>query len=139
VPGVNRRADSRIEFTQSLSGGGRHPLGPLAQRGCGSLPGSGELPYRIVSVTGHGRIFSPGADCGQCSGGPAGVMRANVRNAAEIDELLGPGGGLCLDLGCGGGLYFAVLASTGRTVVGLDRSADQLRIGDQATEIAILQ
>ena len=50
------------------------------------------------------------------------------RNAAEIRELLGPGGGLCLDLGCGGGLYFAVLASTGRTVVGIDRSADQLRI-----------
>jgi SAM-dependent methyltransferase len=50
------------------------------------------------------------------------------RNAADIEELLGPGGGLCLDLGCGGGLYFAVLASAGRTVVGLDRSADQLRI-----------
>jgi SAM-dependent methyltransferase len=50
------------------------------------------------------------------------------RNAAEIAELLGPGGGLCLDLGCGGGLYFAVLASAGRTAVGMDRSADQLRI-----------
>jgi ubiquinone/menaquinone biosynthesis C-methylase UbiE len=50
------------------------------------------------------------------------------RNASEIGELLGPGGGRCLDLGCGGGLYFAVLASTGRTVVGLDRSAGQLRI-----------
>jgi SAM-dependent methyltransferase len=50
------------------------------------------------------------------------------RNAAEIRELLGPGDGRCLDLGCGGGLYFAVLASTGRTVVGLDCSADQLRI-----------
>src|SRR2546426_12717121 len=38
------------------------------------------------------------------------------------------GDGLCLDLGCGSGLYFDVLAATGRTVVGLDRSADQLRI-----------
>lgn len=50
------------------------------------------------------------------------------RNAPEIVELLGDGDGLCLDLGCGGGLYFDVLASTGRTVVGLDRSPDQLRV-----------
>jgi SAM-dependent methyltransferase len=50
------------------------------------------------------------------------------RNAPEVRDLLGPGGGLCLDLGCGGGLYFDVLGGTGRTVIGLDRSADQLRI-----------
>ena len=50
------------------------------------------------------------------------------RNAPDVLELLGSGDGLCLDLGCGGGLYFDVLAATGRTVVGLDRSADQLRI-----------
>jgi len=50
------------------------------------------------------------------------------RNAPDVRELLGPGDGLCLDLGCGGGLYFDVLAAAGRTVVGLDRSADQLRI-----------
>ena len=50
------------------------------------------------------------------------------RNAPEVVDLLGPGEGLCLDLGCGSGLYFGVLAGTGRTVVGLDRSADQLRI-----------
>ncbi len=50
------------------------------------------------------------------------------RNAADIFDLLGAGQGLCLDLGCGGGLYFDVLAATGRTVVGVDRSADQLRI-----------
>jgi 2-polyprenyl-3-methyl-5-hydroxy-6-metoxy-1,4-benzoquinol methylase len=50
------------------------------------------------------------------------------RNGPEVAGLLGPGEGLCLDLGCGGGLYFGILAGTGRTVVGLDRSADQLRI-----------
>jgi SAM-dependent methyltransferase len=50
------------------------------------------------------------------------------RNAPDVLELLGPAGGLCLDLGCGSGLYFGVLAASGRTVVGLDRSADQLRI-----------
>ncbi len=50
------------------------------------------------------------------------------RNAAEVQNLLGPGDGLCLDLGCGSGLYLATLAATGRTVVGLDYSADQLRL-----------
>jgi SAM-dependent methyltransferase len=58
------------------------------------------------------------------------------RNAPDILELLGPGDGLCLDLGCGSGLYFDVLAATGRTVVGLDRSADQLRIArDRSRQI----
>lgn len=32
-----------------------------------------------------------------------------------------------MDLGCGGGSYLDFLAATGRTAVGLDRSADQLR------------
>lgn len=50
------------------------------------------------------------------------------RNAPEVTDLFGPGDGSCLDLGCGGGHYFDVLAATGRTVVGLDCSADQLRI-----------
>ena len=50
------------------------------------------------------------------------------RNAGDVRDLVGPGEGLCLDLGCGSGHYFGVLAGTGRTVVGLDRSADQLRI-----------
>ncbi|MBO0825136.1 MAG: class I SAM-dependent methyltransferase [Actinobacteria bacterium] len=49
------------------------------------------------------------------------------RIAADIARLLGPGAGLCLDLGCGGGGYFDALAVTGRAVVGIDRSADQLR------------
>jgi SAM-dependent methyltransferase len=49
-------------------------------------------------------------------------------NGPEILDLLGPGDGLCLDLGCGTGQYFEVLAAAGRAVVGLDRSADQLRI-----------
>jgi SAM-dependent methyltransferase len=50
------------------------------------------------------------------------------RNASEVRALFGPGGGLCLDLGCGSGHYFGILAATGRTVVGLDCSADQLHI-----------
>ena len=51
-----------------------------------------------------------------------------TRNASDVLAVLGPGAGLCLDLGCGSGLYFDVLAATGRTVVGLDGSAGQLRI-----------
>jgi ubiquinone/menaquinone biosynthesis C-methylase UbiE len=54
-----------------------------------------------------------------------------ARNAPELMDLLGPGAGLCLDLGCGTGLYFHVLAASGRTVVGLDRSTDQLRIASR--------
>ncbi len=50
------------------------------------------------------------------------------RNASDVLELLGPGDGLCLDIGCGSGLYFGTLAAAGRTVVGLDLSADQLSI-----------
>jgi SAM-dependent methyltransferase len=59
-------------------------------------------------------------------------------NALDVTRLLGPGEGLCLDLGCGTGLFFDALAATGRTVVGLDRSADQLRVA-RARSRAILQ
>ncbi len=59
-------------------------------------------------------------------------------NAADVRELLGPGSGLCLDLGCGSGHYLETLAQTGRTVVGLDRSADQLRFA-RTRSPAILQ
>src|SRR3954469_18874867 len=49
-------------------------------------------------------------------------------NRADLRRLLGPGDGWCLDLGCGTGQYVAAIRATGRTVVGLDRSADQLRL-----------
>ncbi|HEY7263100.1 MAG TPA: class I SAM-dependent methyltransferase [Trebonia sp.] len=49
-------------------------------------------------------------------------------NALDVRGLLGPGEGPCLDLGCGTGLFLDALAATGRTVVGVDCSADQLRI-----------
>jgi len=81
-----------------------------------------------------------------CGDDPGGPPRAKARydghadwyddffgrfaaaNAAELTELLGRGSGYCLDLGCGTGLYLEAIAATGRTVVGIDRSADQLRI-----------
>jgi SAM-dependent methyltransferase len=55
-------------------------------------------------------------------------------NAQALARMLGPGAGLCLDLGCGVGSYLGPLASTGRIVVGLDLSADQLRFARQRSQ-----
>ncbi|MFI6453356.1 class I SAM-dependent methyltransferase [Streptosporangium amethystogenes] len=60
-------------------------------------------------------------------------------NVADIADLLGPGEGLCLDIGCGTGLYLDAIRSTGRTVVGLDRSADQLRLARRRDGAPLLQ
>ncbi len=49
-------------------------------------------------------------------------------SARAIRDMLGPGHGMCLDLGCGGGLHFDEELSTGRTVIGTDLSGDQLRV-----------
>ncbi|WP_152365637.1 class I SAM-dependent methyltransferase [Microlunatus speluncae] len=49
------------------------------------------------------------------------------RNLDPLRELLGPGTGPCLDLGCGTGRYAELIKDTGRTPVGLDLSSDQLR------------
>jgi SAM-dependent methyltransferase len=40
---------------------------------------------------------------------------------------------MCLDLACGGGLHHAAIASTGRIVIGLDLSADQLQVARKRT------
>jgi SAM-dependent methyltransferase len=53
---------------------------------------------------------------------------AAANNAEDLVHLLGPGHGSCLDLGCGTGQYLKAIESTGRTVVGVDLSADQLRL-----------
>ena len=50
------------------------------------------------------------------------------KNRESLNRLLGPGEGWCLDVGCGTGHYFDAIRSTGRSVVGLDHSSDQLRI-----------
>jgi SAM-dependent methyltransferase len=43
-------------------------------------------------------------------------------------RLVGSGPGRCLDVGCGTGAHLAALAGAGWSVVGLDASADQLRV-----------
>ncbi|HEY1486660.1 MAG TPA: class I SAM-dependent methyltransferase [Micromonosporaceae bacterium] len=49
-------------------------------------------------------------------------------NGLELTQILGSGHGRCLDLGCGTGHYLDIIAATGRDVIGLDFSADQLRV-----------
>jgi len=52
-----------------------------------------------------------------------------TRRAGELlVELVGRGPGRCLDLGCGTGVYVPLLVERGWTVVGVDLSADQLRV-----------
>jgi len=53
---------------------------------------------------------------------------AAAANGERIGSLLGAGSGRCLDIGCGTGQYFDVIRATGRSVIGTDRSGDQLRI-----------
>ncbi len=50
------------------------------------------------------------------------------RHQPGLPELLGRGSGPCLDLGCGTGRNFDTIRDSGRTVVGVDRSSDQLRL-----------
>jgi ubiquinone/menaquinone biosynthesis C-methylase UbiE len=52
-------------------------------------------------------------------------------SAGLLSRLLGPADPedpICLDIGCGTGLHFKAVQARGYTVVGLDLSADQLRI-----------
>jgi SAM-dependent methyltransferase len=52
-----------------------------------------------------------------------------TRMAGELlASLLGRGPGRCLDLGCGTGAFVPLLVDCGWTVVGVDLSADQLRV-----------
>ena len=43
-------------------------------------------------------------------------------------RLVGAGSGSCLDVGCGTGAHLAALAGAGWSVMGVDASADQLRV-----------
>jgi SAM-dependent methyltransferase len=56
----------------------------------------------------------------------AGGFMAHAR--AALAELLPPGPGIAVDVGCGTGLHAPVLTDHGFRVLGLDYSADQLRI-----------
>ena len=47
---------------------------------------------------------------------------------SDLARLVGPGSGLCLDVGCGTGVHLQLLQSLGWSVIGVDVSADQLRL-----------
>lgn len=56
------------------------------------------------------------------------------RHQPGLLEMLGAGSGPCLDLGCGTGRNFDTIRDSGRTVVGADRSSDQLRLARTRTD-----
>jgi SAM-dependent methyltransferase len=61
-----------------------------------------------------------------------------VRDA--IRELLGTGEGRLLDLGCGGGVHIPLFQELGWTVVGVDVSADQLRVArDRVGDVELVR
>lgn len=58
----------------------------------------------------------------------AGYALGDASSAAYLRRLLGPGHGWCLDIACGTGIHFGAISSTGRRVLGVDISIDQLRV-----------
>jgi ubiquinone/menaquinone biosynthesis C-methylase UbiE len=63
------------------------------------------------------------------------IRRLDVTVTAlqSLTGLLGRGPGKCLDLGCGTGIAIPDLANLGWTVIGVDISADQLRVAREKT------
>lgn len=60
-----------------------------------------------------------------------GFLGAETGSGGLVGRLLGPAdqdGQICLDVGCGTGLHFRATQARGYTVVGVDLSADQLRV-----------
>src|SRR3954467_9748417 len=57
--------------------------------------------------------------------------------AKALARSLGNDRGFCLDVGCGTGLLSEVVASTGRTVVGIDVSVDQLRVASDRLNLLL--
>jgi ubiquinone/menaquinone biosynthesis C-methylase UbiE len=56
------------------------------------------------------------------------VAWSTAAAAPLIARLAGRGPGWCLDVGCGTGVHLGALAEAGWSVVGVDASADQLRV-----------
>jgi SAM-dependent methyltransferase len=55
------------------------------------------------------------------------AARHTARTAAAVSLALGPGLGLCLDLGCGTGIHANAIRGLGWTLIGVDVSQAQLR------------
>ena len=64
------------------------------------------------------------------------VAWSTAAAAPVVARLAGRGSGWCLDVGCGTGVHLNALAEMGWSVVGMDASADQLRVaGRQARPV----
>jgi SAM-dependent methyltransferase len=68
----------------------------------------------------------------------AQYARGDTSSAAHLQRLLGDGHGWCLDIACGTGIHFEAIAATGRRVLGLDISTDQLRRAQRRTTALVL-
>ncbi|MDY7086463.1 MAG: class I SAM-dependent methyltransferase [Actinomycetota bacterium] len=62
-------------------------------------------------------------------GDPLGVQR-------QLSELLGPGDGVCVEVGCGTGVHAAQVRELGWTALGVDLSAGMLAYGKQRLPVA---
>jgi ubiquinone/menaquinone biosynthesis C-methylase UbiE len=65
------------------------------------------------------------------------VAWSTAAAAPLIARLAGQGSGWCLDVGCGTGVHLAALAEVGWSVVGVDASADQLRVARRRAGTAV--
>jgi SAM-dependent methyltransferase len=54
-----------------------------------------------------------------------------------VAELLGPGSGLCLEIGCGTGVHAERVRESGRTPIGVDVSAGMLRYARERLPVAL--
>jgi SAM-dependent methyltransferase len=65
---------------------------------------------------------------------------AGIRDMADrlLNQLLGPGQGICLDLGCGGGAHAPALNALGWQVIGVDISPAQIDIARRRGETAVI-
>jgi ubiquinone/menaquinone biosynthesis C-methylase UbiE len=65
------------------------------------------------------------------------VAWSTAAAAPLIARLAGRGSGWCLDVGCGTGVHLAALTEAGWSVVGVDASADQLRVARRRAGLAV--
>ena len=80
-----------------------------------------EAPYDAIADWYENEFLgAPGPDGGLPGGDPLGIDHA-------LAELLGPGRGPCLEIGCGTGARAARLRTLGWTPLGIDLSAGMLR------------
>lgn len=68
-----------------------------------------------------------------------GDLADPLSSSSLLARLLGPGGGRCLDVACGGGLHHDAIASTGRTIIGVDLSSDQLQVARRRGRAALVR